>query len=406
MIKVMYVSSRNPFPIRGGREFMIAQSLKFLSSFSKVEFVYFEGKSDSGIFENNTDIKFNNIHKINFAHIPRFIANVFFRRRSLQENLYYSRKAHNQLNTIVQNFKPDVIVCDMIRTAQFFNESYPLVVDLDDLLSRRYELMLSETNKNSFLGTYTDRVPRMFAFLEGFVRNAVLKYEANAVRQAEIEVYKKSKSVIMTSPIEADHLNNLLNSNKAVGIYQAAECNPNNLASTNKLIFIGNLKTAQNLASLEYIVEELLPKLDELGVDYILDVFGGYDERATKIVDNANRANLFGFIEDLSTAFEGARVAVCHVAFGTGIKTKLLDSLSYGLPTIANTTAIEGLKVSHGHNLMVSDAPKEQALIIKRLLEDDAFAKNLSLGAVDYIQKEHDSDMLRDRFKAAIYSAL
>jgi len=78
------------------------------------------------------------------------------------------------------------------------------------------------------------------------------------------------------------------------------------------------------------------------------------------------------FAEDLSIYYQKAKVALCPMLTGTGMKIKVVEALSYGLPIVCNTRGIDGLINKTDNGCLVSDDPVEFANNIIKLLTDES----------------------------------
>jgi len=409
-MKVLYVSSRPPYPKTGGREFMISQSLSFLISGADTHLACFHGRNEC--FDNE---KIKSLDLLSLSYIPvpsmySLFINIALRRSfSLQENLYYSKSIDKELKNLVNEIKPDVIVCDMLRTAQYFLDGpTPFVVDLDDILSIRYERMLERNSSHSSLGTYAERLPLFLKFVESGLRKMILKYEMIKVRYSECRAVNAAQRVILTSEKEAAIINVRMNTTKAIGISQAVKYENNNKKPpiSQQMLFIGNMTTAQNIESLKFIVDEVLSRLGDKGIQYSLKVVGKFDMRAKKIIEGNAHVELLGFVEDLAGVVAESRLALALVAFGTGIKTKVLDSMSLGLPTVTNTVGAEGLGLVHGRHAVVKDEPAEIVNWIDDIFNNDRLAQGLVIHSYEYLSKNHSEKLLKSRYLDTVKSSV
>ncbi|HEY5857707.1 MAG TPA: glycosyltransferase, partial [Aldersonia sp.] len=53
-----------------------------------------------------------------------------------------------------------------------------------------------------------------------------------------------------------------------------------------------------------------------------------------------------GFVEDLEPVFARATAALAPLRFGSGIKIKMLDALSRGVPVLATDVSVDGIPVA------------------------------------------------------------
>jgi O-antigen biosynthesis protein len=78
-----------------------------------------------------------------------------------------------------------------------------------------------------------------------------------------------------------------------------------------------------------------------------------------------------GFVPDLRTVYEQARVVVVPLRFGAGVKNKTVEALQFGVPVVTTTIGAEGIDVPAGIKpMVVTDDPGEFAATLVKLLTD------------------------------------
>lgn len=78
------------------------------------------------------------------------------------------------------------------------------------------------------------------------------------------------------------------------------------------------------------------------------------------------------FAERLEDYYAQAKVAICPMLSGTGIKIKTLEALSFGIPVVSNTKGVDGMPDKSKNGCLVSDDPAAFAAHIQQLLNNDA----------------------------------
>jgi polysaccharide biosynthesis protein PslH len=111
------------------------------------------------------------------------------------------------------------------------------------------------------------------------------------------------------------------------------------------LYFCGTLDYAPNAWAVKTLVEELLPRLSASGRSYTLLVTGRNEFPAFAWV-NALRHDaliLAGEVPDVAPFFMGADLFLNPVTKGGGVKVKVLEALSYGLPVVSYASGAVGI---------------------------------------------------------------
>ena len=71
-----------------------------------------------------------------------------------------------------------------------------------------------------------------------------------------------------------------------------------------------------------------------------------------------------GWIADLDPIYAAARVVVAPLRYGAGVKGKIGEALSRGVPVVTTTIGAEGLSMTDGKNVLLGESPDSLAAAI------------------------------------------
>jgi glycosyltransferase involved in cell wall biosynthesis len=358
---------------------MIAQSIEILNEEYRVYLIYFERTSTTK--KQAPPIMLEGLEALSLSSVPSLIRNIVKRRkRSLQEALFYSKCAQERIEDLILSLNPTLVIADMLRTAQYFEDiEIPKICELDDLLSVRYQRALEVTDLGGdLLGTFGNAMPKgLRKIINGPLRKWLLEFEMRRVYSREVEIARRFSGVTLVSQLEKDTLINRVPGASVTavppGIREFREAAINITKNTNdhcKLLFLGNLKTYQNILSLKWVVDNIFPILEKRGLEFSYVVAGEYDERAKLIAENHPRIVLLGFVHDLDNVINNSVLLLSPIRLGTGIKLKILDALAHGLPVITNSIGAEGIAGTPGVDFIIKDNPDEIAEAVIRVCAD------------------------------------
>jgi glycosyltransferase involved in cell wall biosynthesis len=135
------------------------------------------------------------------------------------------------------------------------------------------------------------------------------------------------------------------------------------------LMYVGYLGWEPNVQGLLWFIREVWPRLQKKHPDLGFSIVGkNPDERLTSAVASCSGITLKGFVSDLQEIYQQSRVSVAPLLFGSGMKVKVLDAMSRGLPTVTTTIGAEGIDVVNGSHLFVEDEPVSMCECIDELL--------------------------------------
>ncbi len=91
------------------------------------------------------------------------------------------------------------------------------------------------------------------------------------------------------------------------------------------------------------------------------------------------RIRVTGAVDNLRERLARSKVFACPVLSGSGVRGKILEAMSMGLPVVCTTIGAEGIPIDPGGNALLADAPEIMADFLLMLLHDPE--KRASLGA-------------------------
>lgn len=401
--KLLFVTSRLPWPPNSGRKVSLYHYCRGLATKYGYEVSLFAFPEWDQKKSANDKPDF--ISEVRFAHpVSAFtkLKNLLCRtlvgknRLPFQCALYYSKKNSRALSAFVEELSPDVIVFDMLRTAPYMaaqrKSGARILLDLDDLLSVRYARQLEGFDgKTGIGGRYAGGMPRLLErlFCHGFLGKLILRGEQKRAARAEIFYAKKADGVILVSEKEATALNGALGEGKAVAVpngvdFAAFEAARTAKKEPNLIGFVGNLSVAANVASLEYIAKEVLPKIN---TPCRLEVVGPCPADVRARFADVERLTLRGEVPALPPVMGRWQLFLSPIAFGSGIKTKILEAMAAALPVLTNAVGAEGIAADRGKDFVVLEDAAALASVADRLLSDPVPAREMGEHAAAFIKK-------------------
>ncbi|WP_067984685.1 glycosyltransferase family 4 protein [Neptuniibacter pectenicola] len=410
MKEVLFILTRPFIPSHGGGEKMLLQAIEFIPNEYKVHVFYFSSNSiaDNTNFEVKLKENYPTIKEIKALKFPSFIeifANILLRRTSLNESFFYSRSSLAVILKLIYSSNFECVYCDMLRTAQYVeNIDLPKVVDLDDLLSKRYMRLLNyKTSNLSLFGTFSNRNNFFFNLISNFFVRPVLFVEHYLIKKREILIASKFDRVAIVSPVDALQLSNYIGKHvfalpparafKMDGFHKSDFYHSDEF----RFLFVGNLTTNQNFSSIEMIITKLLPKIRAFNVSFTFNVVGVYDSRLHYLKDIPD-VNLIGYCEDLRSVYESNDILLAPLSFGTGIKLKIIDAIEYGLPVVTNSVGAEGLPIFDMENAVVSDDFDDMAAKINQIILNRQFLTDFRKNAIASLSKSFTTQIVKKKF--------
>ena len=150
------------------------------------------------------------------------------------------------------------------------------------------------------------------------------------------------------------------------------------------LLFVGGFRHPPNTDAVLWYANRILPRIrSELpGVkSYVV----GADPPATIRSLAADDLVIGGFVQDLTPYLEACRVSISPLRYGAGVKGKVNQAMSFGLPVVATTPSIEGMHLTPGSDVLIGDDPQAFAEAVVRAYRDRDLWERLAAGGLDNV---------------------
>ena len=372
MGKILFVSSA-PLSLEtlDGKE---KRALSILKSLSK------KNKIDIACIDQNPKI---NKKKINFCNEEtRFQINFFSRLfnmflsllklKPLQNGYFFSKEMANFIDDNKDNY--DTIIFHLIRCCQYLPSEFrgKTILEMTDLVSVRDQQIIKSLSIINPL--------KYLYILERFLMK---RYEKEVSNQFDKIVFISRKELFEAGKfIDKDKIatvENTFDIQKKIFKFKK---------SNNKIIFLGNINYLPNKLACREFSKKILPKLNEKYPDikfHIVGKINTFDKFFFKFYRNVI---VHGPISNLKSVFTNSICGVCNVKIATGFQNKILNYMSYGIPTVASKESFIKDLFKKNKDIVVFSNNKELIKVILRLKENKRFANTLSKNSLNTVKNK------------------
>jgi hypothetical protein len=309
----------------------------------------------------------------------------------------------------------DVVYLDGIRTLLLMRRlrrSVPrlrIIVDLDDLMSRRYE-HLSRCGLPFSLGYLEGMLPRSLSRLAmaKTIARVVLWYEHLALRHAEKEILRLADSVVLLNQCEAASLRKVASAidgplrATVVAIPPMAKPVSADTRSTSPdspgdwhAIFVGSDMLVQNRLTIAY----LLDLWTTFRIETKLRVFGRQQGRW----DTVPNVTFHGYVSNIAEAYQPGSILVYPCLVPGGIKTKVLEAFAHRVPVVGNALTFEGI-LPTSYPLVFDDQADLVGLLKNPASCADALTRATNAASA-YLAEQHSATSFLARWRQVILGA-
>ena len=377
MKKVLLILSRIPWPVDTGMKSLYSYWIRIMKEKMHLEvYLFFPALSfiDSLHFPSYID-GFSCGKKIgSIKKLLNILFLSFFGGAPMQTAIYYSKSNTKLLQQYVSEIKPDFVVFDMIRTSYYIKNlslyGAKTIMNLSDLLSKRYEHQLNTKSFSNILGQNDDNGFISKLLKKRFIAKTALLIEIKKTSAFEIKCANLFDSIVFISNLETILYNSRTKKEVAktvpIGVDVDYFGKTQSSFDSNVLTFLGNMFYSPNYYSVKMICEKLLPLIkSKFRMEFIGPVPEDLVEKFTK--DNVV---FLGKVKDVRTVIGKSSIFVSPIKYGTGIKTKIIEAFAMGKCVVTNNIGIEGINAESGRDVIVAQDMSDLADAIDCLFND------------------------------------
>lgn len=365
-MKILYFYPENPLVQNQGNN---ARALALLNYFKdrRVEVDFVSCSSDKFTATEIQELKSKNLSN-NVFLLPNFKASkqpitYLFKYKLPNKILQKPKRFYNvkpglqaKFNEVLKANTYDAIVISYACWASLvidnsYTKNAKLIIDTHDFLTSQYQ-----HTKNFKLGKFFETEIKL---LSHFNEILVISIEEQYIFSQFCKNSKVS-TVTHTLPIKHD----FAGFNTKYDIVYIASANNHNVIAT------------------KWFFNEVYPLLSK---NISILVIGKISEHIPDF-DNVEKIN---FVEELDAFYQQSKIAICPMLSGTGLKIKVVEALSFGLPVVCNEAGVDGLVNKNNNGCLVAHNANDFAINIEKLLLDTDFYNKIKQQAKSYFVDNH-----------------
>jgi GT2 family glycosyltransferase/glycosyltransferase involved in cell wall biosynthesis len=171
------------------------------------------------------------------------------------------------------------------------------------------------------------------------------------------------------------------------------------------MLFVGSFRHLPNQAALTWFTRKVLPRVLERRPDARLVVVGS-EAPPRHGLPPSEAIELRGLVDDIREPLSRYAVFVCPILSGSGVRVKLLEAFSAGIPVVSTRVGAEGLARQDGEFCALADDPAQFAEKILALFERPEAAAQMAERARREVEANWDAAATTQKLVASYREAL
>lgn len=152
------------------------------------------------------------------------------------------------------------------------------------------------------------------------------------------------------------------------------------------IIYYGAMDRVENHEAAMWLIRYVMPRLQDTNIE--LYVIGANPKEQLKRMET-DRIHIMGYVEDVSQYFSKAMCMAVPLRLGAGIKIKILEAMSAGVPILTNSVGIEGIPARKECEYYYCDTAQEYAEVIHQLYNHAVLRERICRNAKRFMQDNY-----------------
>jgi glycosyltransferase involved in cell wall biosynthesis len=382
-LRVLFLSQVLPYPLDAGpkiRSYFVLRHLVGQHDLTLLTFV------------RDTDRREDIAHLADLCHASHTVP----MRRSRLRDLRFAAESllAQQSFIILRDRSPEMVntIRQLVRSQRFD------VIHADQLWMAQYALAAkAASQRRSAQSTDTDARPKLILDQHNAVhliprrlsdagthplKRSFLSREARLLAAYESEMCSQFDHIVWVSDVDrraVGALSQTTNTGHAASSVIPICTDPAHIhpvvpaSERRRITFLGGLHWPPNAQGAVWFANHVFPQVREAIPEAVLTVIGknppaGLEREGVEIT---------GYVTDLTPYLAETAVFIVPLHAGGGMRVKILDAWSWGLPIVSTTIGTEGIDSTPEQDILIADTPETFARAVINLFRDRSLAERL-----------------------------
>ena len=310
-----------------------------------------------------------------------------FLKLPIQARVYIYKDAKEWLKKNINLY--DALYVHEIRLTEYFRDTdfdiNKMVIDLNDAISLHYRSSLDNF---------------------GFIKKMFYNFEYKRVKGYEEKVINSFKNFVAVSEYDRNYLLKFHKNNSLInfvcirlGFTVSKNFYPEKTANHN-IYFIGNLNYEPNRDCVYYLLQRIWPEAKKIIPNLSLYIIGGGN--VPKRFSNLEGVVFTGFINNPLPIIEKCSALVAPIRFNGGVPSKILESMSYGIPVVTSKEVVKGIVDLKDHeNIILCNISDINAwcMSLKEILFNIEMKNKIASNAITFIKENYSEYKSQQEFR-------
>jgi glycosyltransferase involved in cell wall biosynthesis len=366
--KILFLSSRLPYPPIGGDRLKNYWLLKILSKHFEVHLVSITDThvpEEFHVWGKGIGLTYKVFRKGRGQFYYNTLKGMATNKLPLQVNYYYFKDVQKYIDEIYERY--DLLFATLVRTAHYIiNKRKPKILDMADSIGLNYKYSSNRTTSRKWKALYSIEADRL------------IKFEKSCIEQFDKTLFfNKEEENFFKIPHKTRWIPHGVNED-------LLSYHMTDIKYENHVAFFGKMDSQPNIDAVLWFAGNVLPRLNK-NIKFV--VVGAYPSKAIKdLVRKFENIEVTGFVDDPYLILKSSLCVVSPMQTGGGIQNKVLESMALGTINIVSSLAARAVKGEHQKHFLVCDDPEQMGDLINNIYKNPKNFEYLKPSAREFIK--------------------
>jgi len=386
MSKIVFITSRFPYPIKKGDQLRVFFQLKSLSKYNDVYLIALScNKIDQALVSQLSFCKDIQVFRTSSLAQIFSISKCLLNQKPFQVGYFFNLATKDSINEYIKLIKPDYIHCHLLRTAEYAKSIVGIKKSLD------------------FMDAFSIGMKKRADIEKNLLKKVFLLSEYKRLKKYEGEVFNYFDRFTIISDQDA-HFIDHPRSGEIVIVPNGVDFEsfyPRNKEKQYDICFMGNMSYTPNVEAIKYTLNHILPLLLKEKPKLKFLIAGANPTSYIKQLQSKNIDVIENF-HHISDSIAMARIMISPMVVSIGLQNKIIQAMAMKVPNVVSKSANRAIHAEPNLEILEAEQPHEYVQAILSLLENKDLYNTIINNAFQFVHEKYNWEKVNSNLEHSI----
>jgi glycosyltransferase involved in cell wall biosynthesis len=162
------------------------------------------------------------------------------------------------------------------------------------------------------------------------------------------------------------------------------------VARPRRITALGVMFWPPNAEGVLWFAQEIWPRIYAQQPQLTFTIVGKNPPEYLTRLHGTHGIEVLGFVPEVETILAETAAFVVPLRAGGGMRVKILDTWSWGLPIVSTGIGAEGIEIRDGENILIADTPETFSAAVLRATNDANLNQRLRQNGRRWVEEKYD----------------